>query len=111
MDVSGRNSSCEDIFAGNATKAIRRRRKRIETRLLTRQQKEWVGYSYVWNDEQTEATLVEASRTGSIKEFKDRMAGKKQTWHYPSRTECMVCHSRAANFCTRAHRSSDEPSS
>src|SRR5262249_35163007 len=23
---------------------------------------------------------------------------RKQRWHYPSRTECMVCHSRAANF-------------
>ena len=23
---------------------------------------------------------------------------EQQTWHYPSRTECMVCHSRAANF-------------
>ena len=23
---------------------------------------------------------------------------RKQTWHYPSRAECMVCHSRAANF-------------
>ena len=23
---------------------------------------------------------------------------KKQVWHYPSRTECMVCHSRAANW-------------
>ena len=23
---------------------------------------------------------------------------RKQNWHYPSRTECMVCHSRAANF-------------
>src|SRR5262249_26771141 len=22
----------------------------------------------------------------------------KQTWHYPSRSECMVCHSRAANW-------------
>src|SRR5262249_48617521 len=23
---------------------------------------------------------------------------REQTWHYPSRAECMVCHSRAANF-------------
>ena len=23
---------------------------------------------------------------------------RKQTWHFPSRAECMVCHSRAANF-------------
>src|SRR5438477_613135 len=85
-------------------------RKRIETRLLTRQQKEWVGYSYIWNDEQTGALLVDAK--GLDKEFvlslspprgEGRGKGslrqtRKQTWHYPSRTECMVCHSRAANF-------------
>ena len=23
---------------------------------------------------------------------------REQVWHYPSRAECMVCHSRAANF-------------
>jgi mono/diheme cytochrome c family protein len=76
-------------------------RKRIETRLLTKQQKEWVGYSYIWNDEQTEAVLVEGS--GRDKDFfirDETVAGgrRKQTWHYPSRTECMVCHSRAAGF-------------
>ena len=27
-----------------------------------------------------------------------RTGERKQTWHYPSRAECMVCHSRAANF-------------
>ena len=75
-------------------------RKRIETRLLTKQQKEWVGYSYIWNDEQTDADLVEAA--GRDKRFTIRNAkagsSRQQTWHYPSRTECMVCHSRAANF-------------
>src|SRR5260370_7624615 len=25
-------------------------------------------------------------------------AKRKLNWHYPSRTECMVCHSRAANY-------------
>jgi len=73
-------------------------RRWIETRLLTRQQGEWVGYSYAWNDEQTEATLVEAA--GMDRDFAVKTAeGKReQTWHYPSRTECMVCHTRAANF-------------
>ena len=33
-------------------------RKRIETRLLVRQQGEWTGYSYRWNAEQTDADLV-----------------------------------------------------
>ena len=36
-------------------------RKRIETRLLVRQQGEWTGYSYRWNAEQTDAELVPAA--------------------------------------------------
>ncbi|HQU41596.1 MAG TPA: PQQ-dependent sugar dehydrogenase [Pirellulales bacterium] len=73
-------------------------RRWIETRLLTRQQGEWAGYSYRWNEEQTEALLVE--KEGADQEFTVRSADgeRRQTWHYPSRSECMVCHSRAANF-------------
>ncbi|MEX0585582.1 MAG: hypothetical protein WD176_02990, partial [Pirellulales bacterium] len=73
----------------------------IETRLLTRQQGEWVGYSYQWNDEQTEAELVEKSGRDVEYAITDPDADngvRKQTWHYPSRAECMVCHSRAAKY-------------
>lgn len=71
----------------------------IETRFLTKQQGEWVGYSYAWNDEQTDGQLVE--NDGRDHDFEIRTADggvTKQAWRYPSRTECMVCHSRAANF-------------
>jgi hypothetical protein len=37
-------------------------RQRIETRLLVRQGGQWTGYSYQWNDEQSDATLVRKSR-------------------------------------------------
>ncbi len=67
----------------------------IETRLLTRQQGQWYGYSYLWNRDQTDAELVAAD--GTDRDYQVR-GGRKQTWHYPSRVECMVCHSRAANF-------------
>jgi uncharacterized repeat protein (TIGR03806 family) len=75
--------------------------KRIETRLLTRQQGEWVGYSYRWNDDQTDATLVNAE--GDEKDVviqDDHVPGnsRRQIWRFPSRAECMTCHSRAANF-------------
>ena len=73
-------------------------RRWVETRFLTRQEGEWYGYSYMWNDDQTDAVLVE--RGGMDRTF--AVAGpqgpRKQTWHYPSRAECRVCHSRAANF-------------
>jgi mono/diheme cytochrome c family protein len=78
-------------------------RRWIETRFLTKQG-EWYGYSYEWNEEQTEATLVAGG--GKDREFKIKVPKSKeypegvrtQAWHYPSRTECMVCHTRAANF-------------
>ncbi len=73
-------------------------RRWIETRFLTRQGAEWYGYSYAWNDEQTEGTLVDGK--GSDREYaiKTKVGEKKLNWHYPSRSECMVCHSRAAHY-------------
>jgi uncharacterized repeat protein (TIGR03806 family) len=74
-------------------------RKRIETRIVVKQGERWVGYTYLWNDKQTDATLVEARGTDKTYTIKER-SGKtrKQVWHYPSRNECMFCHSRAAGF-------------
>jgi uncharacterized repeat protein (TIGR03806 family) len=76
-------------------------RRRIETRLITKQQGQWYGYSYLWNGAQTDAELVAAEGVDQTYEVRDaQVAGgkRRQTWHYPSRVECMVCHSRAANF-------------
>jgi glucose/arabinose dehydrogenase len=73
----------------------------IETRLLLRQQGEWAGYSYRWNAEGTDAELVDAAGAEAIFEITDATAEgghRKQAWRYSSRTECMTCHSRAANY-------------
>jgi uncharacterized repeat protein (TIGR03806 family) len=79
-------------------------RRWIETRFLTRQDGEWAGYSYRWNAEQTDAELVPSE--GLDVPFTLKVHGPegsqpqqvRQVWRYPSRVECMVCHSRAANF-------------
>lgn len=76
-------------------------RRRVETRFLYKEQNEWVGYSYQWNDDETDASLVDAS--GRTREYRIEDASapggaRKQSWYYPSRAECMVCHSRAAGF-------------
>lgn len=75
--------------------------RRVETRLLTRQQGEWIGYSYRWNAEQTDAELVPAD--GAAEEFEvvdatEPGGRREQIWRFPARTECLVCHSRAAGF-------------
>jgi len=79
-------------------------RKWIETRFLTKQDGEWYGYTYLWNDEQTEGELIAAKGldrdyTIHVPKSAEHPDGTKvQKWHYPSRAECMVCHSRAANW-------------
>ena len=70
----------------------------IETRLLVKEQGEWVGYSYAWNKEQTEAELVDALGRDHDFSIGEATGTRTQTWHYPSRTECMVCHTRAAGI-------------
>ncbi|MEX0679512.1 MAG: PQQ-dependent sugar dehydrogenase [Pirellulales bacterium] len=73
---------------------------RVETRVLVRQQGEWAGYSYRWDDAQSDAELV--SKNGATADFAVRdptsSGTRRQTWRFPSRAECMACHSRAANF-------------
>jgi glucose/arabinose dehydrogenase len=96
-------------FALEGTAGDPKSRRWIETRFLTKQQNEWIGYSYAWNDEQTDAELVEAIGRDKVfaipdgnaesKRPSEPAAGvRKQTWHYPSRAECMICHSRAAHY-------------
>ena len=73
--------------------------RRIETRILLREQNEWAGYSYRWNADQTDAELV--AREGAIQELAwEDPGGEKHRdfWRFPSRTECMTCHSRAVNY-------------
>lgn len=79
-------------------------RKWIETRFLTRQDSEWIGYTYVWNEAGTDAELLgAAARDQSFpirvpKSATHPDSVRQQVWHYPSRTECMICHARAAKF-------------
>jgi mono/diheme cytochrome c family protein len=91
-------------FAIDAQEGDPATRRWIETRFMVRQEGEWAGYSYEWNDEQTDAQLV--ADGGKDRDFEIRTADlathpegvRKLSWRYPSRTECMVCHSAVSNF-------------
>ncbi len=74
-------------------KTFRHGDRRIETRLLHKDGAEWAGYTYAWNAAQTDADLVpDAGRDDAD------VLGTGKRWHYPSRSECMMCHTRAANY-------------
>ncbi len=73
-------------------------RRRLETRVLIHEQQGWRGYTYRWNQAQTDADLL----TGALDEdftILDPQADdglRTQTWTYPSRTDCLQCHTPAA---------------
>jgi uncharacterized repeat protein (TIGR03806 family) len=61
----------------------------IESRFMVRHgDGDWAGYTYEWNPSLTDAQLVEAGGKDVVIDG--------QTWHYPSRTECLACHTDAA---------------
>lgn len=63
--------------------------RRLETRLLIHHDDGiWAGYSYEWNDAQTDALLLPSGKTRDL--------GGGQTWQYPSRSQCNSCHTEAA---------------
>lgn len=70
-------------------------RKWIETRVLLQNEGDWAGYTYRWRDDQQDADLVAAE--GAEADITPA-AGGTQRWRFPSRAECMVCHSMAANI-------------
>jgi uncharacterized repeat protein (TIGR03806 family) len=62
--------------------------KRVETRLFMRHADGlWAGYTYEWNDAQTDAVLLPGSKAKAV---------GNQTWTYPSRSQCLQCHTTAA---------------
>jgi uncharacterized repeat protein (TIGR03806 family) len=85
-------------------------RKRLETRLLHFEKfggteeygdQYWRGYTYIWNDEGTDAVLCDASGADRALSIKDKNAPggeRKQTWHFPSRAECTLCHTVPAKY-------------
>ena len=61
----------------------------IETRLFMRHPDgAWGGFSYEWNRQQTDATLVAGGATRDI--------GGGQQWIFPSEAQCLECHTGAA---------------
>jgi uncharacterized repeat protein (TIGR03806 family) len=66
--------------------------KLVETRLFVRFDAEtWVGYSYQWNEQQTEASIVPDERRKVTFDTGSRTV----EWNYPSRIDCMKCHNPA----------------
>ncbi len=70
-------------------------KKRVETQLLHFDGRQWRGYSYAWNDAQTDADLIPVGgdeRPIAIADPAVPGGTRRQMWHFASRTQCMTCH-------------------
>lgn len=66
-------------------------KKNVETRLLIKKTSGWIFADYVWNDNDTEATIQNSGQNKSIT-FSENGATKTSNYRFPSDAECKVCH-------------------
>ncbi len=86
-----------------------REQRRLETRVFVHEELAWAGYTYKWLADASDAVLINESKSetyrisGNSRQGRSRPAtnegqesdpqAKTQTWTYPSRPDCMACHS------------------
>ncbi len=66
----------------------------IETRLLVREADDWRVFTYVWNDEQTEATLVRTGRRVQVDFIDHDGSANTEEYIVPNDDQCDSCHGR-----------------
>lgn len=82
-------------------------RRRIESQILHFDGADWHGYSYRWNEDQTDATLVETDGAESRFSVADPDApnGQRvQTWTFHGRAQCARCHNAGAGYTLAFNR-------
>ena len=72
-------------------------RRRLETRLLVRDSDGGVyGVDYKWRADNSDAELLTDSVTEAIPIRMKSGEVRQQTWYYPSRKDCLTCHTTLA---------------
>lgn len=69
-------------------------RRLIETRLLVHQPEGWKAFTYVWNDEQTDALLEVAGDTKTVQYVAANGQTRQHDYFIPNLNQCKGCHNR-----------------
>ncbi|MDF7801216.1 PQQ-dependent sugar dehydrogenase [Pontiellaceae bacterium B1224] len=73
--------------------------KRLETRFIIKTTNRIYGVTYKWNDAGTEAFLLPSEGTNeNLTITLENDATFLQTWSYPSRSQCVQCHTHAGGY-------------
>lgn len=68
---------------------------RVETQILHFDGTDWLPYTYRWNEDQSDAVLVDASGADSsidVADVKAEGGRRQQNWRFSGRAECQRCH-------------------
>lgn len=69
--------------------------RRLETRVFLYETAGWKGYSYKWNELQTDADLLPPEGAVETYTVVDGINTRQQTWNYPTQAQCIGCHSNS----------------
>jgi uncharacterized repeat protein (TIGR03806 family) len=73
--------------------------RRLETRFLVKNNDGVYGLTYRWGTSTTQATLVEQNGLDeTITIWNSSGVTRNQVWRYPSRAECLICHTPEGGF-------------
>ncbi len=73
-------------------------RRKLETRILVNTQTGWQGFTYRWDADETDAILLTGRETETITVNLADGGTRDQLYSYPSRTDCLRCHTQVAGF-------------
>ncbi len=67
----------------------------LETQILHRDNGRWNPYSYIWNDDGSDAALVPPEGANRTVKWRD---GHDRTWRASATNECRLCHNAGSDF-------------
>jgi mono/diheme cytochrome c family protein len=87
-------------FELELTNGVAASRRRLETRILVRDNTEYGAYgvTYRWDTSRTNATLVPEEGLDETFLIHDGDFVRTQLWRYPSRNECLSCHTPQSKY-------------
>jgi mono/diheme cytochrome c family protein len=80
-----------DMPFGNDQERVMRR---LETRVLVSGEKGLFGFTYRWNDEGSDAELVDEEGIDETLSVETEEGIFNRPWRFPSRAECLACHTQ-----------------
>ncbi len=70
----------------------------IETRIEHRTDTGWYGFSYIWNDDETEAALALGGGSREVRWIHHDGSERSNAYQIPNANQCITCHNQSGRF-------------